>query len=352
MLQTSRSNSDSPIANESEPAAILELALDFLRRQYLIIVCATILAAAAGLGYLLITPPTYTAYAKVIADVRKGQFFQQQSLIADAPIDSAQLESQLQILKSENVAKAVIDKLDLTRDPEFVGPGHGFWAAINPLQSSDEKSKALLMREVVDAFENRLDAKRVGVSYIIEVGFQARDPERAAQIANAIADSYIVELQQGQINANERVTDWLQNRLGGVQEQVASADHAVVAFKKDNNIVSANGKLMGEQQLSDLSSELGTARNRTSEALAKIYRIEAVIRKDAASKTLDATVSDALSDPVITKLREQYLDVATRESNWAARYGANHEAVVKLRNQLKDIRNLNKLAIEAIGRDL
>ena len=42
---------------------------------------------------------------------------------------------------------------------------------------------------------------------------------------------------------------------------------------------------------------------------------------------------------MITKLRSQYLELAQRETDWSARYGANHLAVVNLRNQMNEIQS-------------
>ena len=61
----------------------------------------------------------------MIIDTKKGQLFQQQSAVSDLPIDASAVESQVEIIKSETIALAVIKKLHLTDDPEFVGPGGG-----------------------------------------------------------------------------------------------------------------------------------------------------------------------------------------------------------------------------------
>ena len=63
-------------------------------------------------------------------DAHKVQIFQQQSILGDIPIDTAQVESQIEVLKSENIASAVIKNLHLTEDPEFVGSGAGFLGAL------------------------------------------------------------------------------------------------------------------------------------------------------------------------------------------------------------------------------
>ena len=58
-------------------------------------------------------------------DSKRVQLFQQQSMINDLPVDTSTVESQVEILKSDTVALAVIKKLNLSDDPEFVGPGGG-----------------------------------------------------------------------------------------------------------------------------------------------------------------------------------------------------------------------------------
>ena len=61
----------------------------------------------------------------MLIDTKKVQLFQQQSMFSDMPIDASTVESQVEILKSETIALAVIKQLHLTDDPEFVGGGGG-----------------------------------------------------------------------------------------------------------------------------------------------------------------------------------------------------------------------------------
>lgn len=346
MLQTGRTrpNIDDQVADEGGLVELVNFALRLIRRQYPVILIVAFFASAIGLSYLLATPSTYTSQARIITDTRKGQFFKQQSLLADAPIDSTQIESQILILKSGNIAASIIKKLHLTEDPEFVGPGGGFAGHLfGPLfklfQSDQPKSEIDLMRQALGVFGKRLDAKRAGGTYVIEISFWSRNPERAAQIANAVADGYISDQQEAKFETNRRGNEWLQDRLKGLGEQALAADNAVVAFRKQNNIVTSGGKLMDEQQLAELNSQLVTARNQTSVALSRLTRIQTVIRADKPDASVDATVSDALNSPIVTKLREKYLDLVSRQAEWSARYGPSHQAVIQLRNQIREIRN-------------
>ncbi len=66
---------------------------------------------------------------------------------------------------------------------------------------------------LIDAFEARLKAERVGYSSVIEVSYSSSSPERAAQIANAVANTYIADQLNSKFDANRQATAWLQGRL-------------------------------------------------------------------------------------------------------------------------------------------
>ena len=104
---------------------LVDFALAFLLRQYLVILFFVLLGGVAGAIFLFVTPPTYTAQAKIFIGTQKPQFIQQQSMFADAPIDTAQMESQIQILESKPIVASVVQKLKLADDPEFANPSIG-----------------------------------------------------------------------------------------------------------------------------------------------------------------------------------------------------------------------------------
>src|SRR5262249_8958420 len=105
-----------------------------------------------------------------------------------------------------------------------------------------------------------------------------------------------------------------------------------------NNMIAADGKLINEQRVGELNSKLTAAHQKTFEIKANLDRIDAVIRDGMLEAKSSATVTDTLSNPIITQLRTRYLEFANREAEYAQKYGANHLAVVNLRNRLRDLR--------------
>ena len=327
----------------------LQALVSFVRRQFPVIVFVTLLAIALGVMYVITARPSFTGHAQLLIDARKVQMFQQQSILGDIPVDTAQVESQIAILKSENIASAVVKNLRLTEDPEFVGSGGGllgtlFGFVLSQFESNQDRiaSEFALNRAAIRAFQDRLSIKRIGLSYVIQIDFQSYDPERAAEIANAVADAYIADQLEAKYQATRRAGAWLQDRIKELRDQVSIAERAVVEFKQKNNIVSTGNTdrpLLGQQQVAELSSQLVISRASTAEAKARLDRINSVLKVDLPNASFGETVADTLKSDVVSKLRTQYLELAAREADWSARYGHDHLAVVQLRNQMREIRN-------------
>lgn len=344
------------VAEAIGPSEAFQCILDFFQRQYRVIGITAAIFVAMGSIYVVTTPPRYTATATMLIDTQDAHLFQQQSMFSDMPvaIDTGTVESQVEILKSENIALTVIKNLNLTKDPEFIGPSGGLVSAIlgavdSLFAGSAPASEFALSRRAVKVFHSRLDVQRVGLTYVITISFQSENPDRAAQIANAVSNAYIDDQLNAKYQAARRAGTWLQDRLRELREQAATAEGAVVAFKNKNNIVEAAGRSMNDQELAELNSELVLARSQTAEAGAKVARVQAVLNSNTPEAAIDATVADSLKDDVIQKLRSQYLELSAREEDWAARYGYTHLAVVNLRNQMAEIQSSIRNELQRIA---
>ena len=331
-------------AAEAALSETLKSILAFVRRQYAIIGSVAAIAIAMGFVYLFTTPPGYTATATMLIDTSNIRQVQQQTTIPDSFIDSGTVESQVQILKSDSIALAVIKKLNLTEEREFVGPGEGLISRVlssvtGLFGSSGPTSQFALEHGALGVFENRLNVSRVGLSYIIAIEFQSLSADRAAQIANAVADAYIDDQLEAKYQTTRRAGVWLQERLHELREDASIAERAVVDFKNKNGMVDAGGRTINEQQLAELNSELVVARAQTAEESARVDRVQAVLTSNSPEAVVDATVSDTLNNPVITNLRTEYLTLSARYEDWVPRYGADHLAVVNVRNQMAEIQN-------------
>lgn len=359
MLQTNMSQAEKGRAPQSSAgysddagsggiAQIVDLAVGLLRRQYLVIILAAVFSITACIVYLRVTPPTYTARVQVLLANPRAQFVQQQSILAEPAFDLTQIETQIQLLKSSALAASVITQLDLLTDPDFTGSGSSLSSlgrrilSWGPPDQSRSGTPARLSDAVI-TFQDRLSANRIGMSSILEISYNSSNAERSAEIANAVAKAYIAEQLNAKFEANRSATSWLQDRLRDLGDQALNAEREVSQFKSQNNIISSEGKSIDEQQVTELNNRLMATRAQVTELSARLNQYEAILRSNPANVssmgTLDAVGSDVTSNPIINGLRQQYLELTRRESEYSARFGPNHQAVITIRNRMRDLRS-------------
>ncbi|HMF05784.1 MAG TPA: Wzz/FepE/Etk N-terminal domain-containing protein [Methylocella sp.] len=325
-----------------------------LRHQRPTVIVFMVLIMAIAFFYLMTATPTFVATAYMVIDTHQLQLLQdpQEAARATINVDAGMVSTQIQLLKSPNVSRAVIGKLRLTEDREFTSTS--FLSAmigwvINLFTPSgppltQEEENAQLLSKVQSRFEDMRTITRVEQSYVMEIDAQSEDRYKAAKIANAIAEAYIDDTLEAKYQETRRANVWLQGRLQELRAQVAAEQQAVVAFRQKNNIsyvdtqggkfyVDTPGKLVNEQQLSELNSQLILAQAATAQEKARYDRIREVMKQEIP----DASIADALNNQVIVKLRGQYLELATRAAVWSEKYGPDHLSVVAQQSQMREV---------------
>ena len=321
----------------------------FLRRRYLTFAIVTGLATGCGVGYLLTAPAEYTAHAVLMIDTSKLRALQPS--LADVPLDTAQVKSQVELLKSDTVGKAVVKELHLMDDPDFVRAGHWsklfsapFWrfGGDNAARAQD-RSESERMEVALESLRQRA-ITRVGRTYALDVAFTSLRPARAAEIANAITEAYIVDQLDAKYEATRRASKWPKDRM---TESGSKRPPSIAPFSTTRKITTSSTlrsllaggantsmRALDEQQLGELASQLGAARVASGEAKARVDRIQEILKQDIP----DAAVVESIKSEVVTRLRNQYLDLAAREGLFSARYGKDDLATINVRDQMDQIR--------------
>ena len=327
-----------------------ERVTDVLRRQWPVIAACTGAALALVILYLVTAQPMYTANARIMMDTRQAQVLDKDSNANSALIDTGYVDSQVEVINSDDLILSVVRRLKLTDDPEFNGSKPGLLSIVlgkvmSLFSTGEPASQEQLEHAVVETVQKNLRTERVLTTYVLSLNYRSRNPDKAAKIVNAIANAYLVGALEAKYQSTKRATEWLQQRSIELSEQATASDRAVQTFKAEHNIVGTSRGLMSEQQLSDLNTQLVQARAATTEAKAKLDRINAISDQDVAQ----STVTDALNNSVITRMRAQYLDLAAQYADWSKRYGKTHLAAVNLANKMDEIRKNMADELHRIG---
>src|SRR5215471_6360476 len=356
MLQASEPPSlESAATQETSFRELAHWAIGIVRRQLLVIALIGAVGTSLGVFYVRIAPSTYTAESRIAIDPRRVQLFPK-ATFSEGQIDGPALDSEIVLAQSEPVVLSVVNSLGLAKDPEFLkSPGVlgallGFASHLFSLvKRTKPLSESEATKVAVTVLSKNLWVFRVGGSYNLSFQYRSANPERAVRIANAIVEAYIAKQLEVKYDPTKRATQWLEERIKELNEKQKVAERLVVDFKRNNNVVTADGRLMNEQLIADLNSQLSLTKHRVSEAKARVERINAVIQDvqmgkvdagtvaDTLTKQTGATLADTLNSAVATTLRTRYLDLVNREASWSRRYGAKHGAVVQLREQIREI---------------
>ena len=271
-----------PTANTNPPAGRARLEFDQLlaaaRRQARVVGFAAAVGGLLGLAYAISATPLYTATTDLLIDSQKDKT-ELSASIAELTFDTGAIDSQVEVLKSEKIALAVIAALNLTHDPEFMGArGTLIGQALAALRStldfvgwfvSRERSVAeadeSLQRAAIDQLRSELDVRRVAHTYVLAIDYTSPDRVKSATIANAFGEAYLTDQLDAKFEATRRAAGWLQSRIAELKQQSIDSDLAVQKFKADKGIVVTGGDrpgLMSDQQLTETQRADGAGARR------------------------------------------------------------------------------------------
>lgn len=311
------------------------------RRQWRVVAICSLIFMALGVIYALRVQPKFTAESRLLIEQGKSGIVNQLSDSGITVDDEGTVLSQLEILTSDTIATAVIKKLDLINNESFMNSEGSLLGQVRSLVkgilSRDSAPAEDAMATATTALVENMDVNRVGRTYVLSIGYTSQDPLLASQVANAIADAYLVDKLNSKYEATRRAGDWLEQRIDELKQKASEADLAVQRYRSTHNLISAkDGVLVSDQQLSEQSTALTAAEQDTARAQAKYDRIKVIID----SGRTDAIVTDILDSSIAIDLRQKYLAASKTAAELANRLGPNHAQVVRLKAEMAEYQRL------------
>ncbi len=308
-----------------------------LQRSSRILGGISILTILGILIFLLISTPLYTAEAVLQINVQKSNIVNIESVMSGITSDESQIQSQLDIISSRNLAGRVVDALNLVNDSEFspnVNKGGIIKWAVSKIKGedyadseNDKKEKQEIRSKTVTNVLDRLKVVRNPKSYTIVLKYTSKSPGKAALIANAFVSEYLKGQLTAKFDATERANSWLTEKLIDLQGKVRQSEMLVQAFREKHGLIETSGRTITDQQLSELNTQL---------ILARTEKAQAEARLNATGE--DESSADVLRSPLIQNLRNQETEVLRKKSDLSNQYGPKHPKMINVSAELSDLR--------------
>ncbi len=150
------------------------------------------------------------------------------------------LATETAILKGDSLALAVIHNLKLSSQPPFANRNT---KSVGPEASSDDSPRT--RTRLLGIFKSGLKVQAVRGTRLIRVTYESHDPNQAAQIANALIDSYKSQYLQSHYDATSEASDWLTKQLSELKTNVEDSEKKLTDFEKESGILSFQAGLGG-----------------------------------------------------------------------------------------------------------
>ena len=341
-----------PAAAAPEPrrmtAAELRLgAAGFLRRNWRLIAVTTALALLLGALFAMFAPTKYRSSAQLLIDPRGLQILKNDITRSGDSTDGnlVDIENQRYILLSRSVLQTVVEREKLEDNPMFGGAPPGLLARL--VGAIGVKRPAIDKRaRAVQALADIVEVVRGERAYVLDVVVTTGDANLSANLANVIARTYLDAQNEARTEVSKRASDELTRRAEDLRHQVQQAEEQVERYRAEHNLIQTpTGRLLGEQQVNDISTQVGLVRARIADAQA---RVDAVDRARKAGLSVES-LTEAISSPTMTGLRAQYAQAAQQEASLATQLGPRHPALIQAQEQTRDVRRQIAAELERIA---
>jgi capsular exopolysaccharide synthesis family protein len=282
-------------------------------------------ASALVLILALQAAPVYQAVATVLVEPNQGKVIKDDPAAAALPSDTGVVDTQVEVLKTRVVAERVVSRLKLYADPEF-----------NPEMAragaATYRPDPHTVDKVIDRVSAGLDVRRLGLTYVIEVAYRAHSASKAAQIANTFVEEYLAQQIQGKINANRLANGWLNASLDKLRSDSLAADSRVQEYINAHNLMSSDGQVLFEQNVTKLNDTIATATADTAEKQARLAAAEMQLR--SGGENFGAEVNSE----TVRDLRKAEADESRQVAELGVTFGPKYPDLLKARTKLADIR--------------
>ncbi len=274
-----------------EPEFDLRRTLSTLWRAKWVVLLFAIAGIGIAYAMLLRITPLYTAETRVLWEVEQTNVTGIDPVSQGLGRDYFLLESQIEILESGRLMDRVVSELNLVDDPIFnatLRPPEGWtrWLSpstvigelrelvLGPGEPEEEPTAEEIRRSVVASLRNAISAQWLDGTYVLIIRLTTPDPERSAELANQVANYYILDQLEAKFEATRQATEWLTDRVSELQTELEEAERAVEEYLSSTTLVSEEALAMSTRQLKELRERVTSLEEERTNTIARLARID------------------------------------------------------------------------------
>ena len=321
------------------------------KRKWAILAFGVAVAMVAAVIVFVMTP-VYRSTVTVLIDSTKSKVISIDEVYGGFAENHDYFLTQVEILKSPDIALKTITKLKLWDNPEFDprkkedSLTSKLLTAVGYSESTPKKwDEDSLAKAVLSKFTKQLSIEPVRLSLLVKVNFESTDKQLAAQVANTMANSFIDSDLDVRFQMTQRASAWIEERMVGVREKLDASEKQLQAYRDQAGIVDvkSDSQSGAGKQIEEVTQKLVETRLRRAEAENAYNQIKNA-PKGADLSSLPAVVRN----PVVGDAIKQQSEAERKLSEIAQRYGVEHPKYVQAEGEVKTARENVKRQIDTV----
>ena len=323
-----------------EQAASISLAdvLHGMGRRKLLMLTTCLLGLGVGLAISKLASPVYQTEARIVLESSATSLDggQTSTDINSRQLDDRVVATQATVISSHDLADRIVDSLNLATKPEFV-PSTVEVGSVKEFAIdwgfADDKRKLTQKQRAVAKVLDALTVYPIPQSNVIGIKVSTDSPVIAADIANAIAETYVLSTQETQSGSVTRAEKWITDQIEILRQKVVESEGAVEKFRTQAGLLKGATTTLVTEDVSQLRQELSQAEAAQTDAIARAREIRSQLQERG---SVDAGGS-VLSSPTIENLQQQRIAVNRQLTELSATYLENHPKIIAASKQLREI---------------
>lgn len=328
----------------SEDPITVRFLLAMLRRRREVLLLTLVNCLVLALVWTAALPRIYRSSADVVMIARPVEVVPDAADPAEAGIPRDEdVETQIQLIHSREMAGQVLDRTGLLRDAAFRADVMEPRNALDNILSAvgirsragaapSDDGESALREKVITYLTDRLSVARVGNSFNLRMAFGDADPERAALVANTYAGLFTTDDARERARSHATAAKVLHIRVDELRQAANKAFAAVQSYRVRTGLLSSAATSLTEQEISTYNQQIAAARAEAARDAAALASARGQLRSGGAD-----SVGEAAASPVVSALRGQRAQLVTREGDLSQRYFDNNPDLVTVRRQIADL---------------
>lgn len=313
------------------------------RSKWRILLLATLIAILSAF-IVLNMKQVFSAKATLLIEAQQAKAVKIEEVYG---MNSAQQEyylTQFEILKSRTIAETVISRLKLAEHPDYA-PKESItdvikgWLPFLPSAANEQKSAeqvGLERREKLLAkFIENLTVEPVRKTQLVNIYFESHDPKLAADVANAIGETYIDSQLEAKMGITQKANTWLGGRLGELRQRLDDSEKAMQEFRLREGLIDVAGvRSLGSQELERLGVELTAARSKKAQ-VDSFIRVIAQYGKNNVDKL--ESLPEITAHPSVQNVKKEVVIAERKVSELSKTYGPKHPKLLAVKSELATV---------------